>query len=115
MWYSTKNDVVNGLKYIFETIHNKFPNTNIYYFGITRRGDNTLVSITNAVNSAISDLSNDTDYLTYVNTPDKITADMLKSDNLHPKLETYSVFVEELLKAGCVIMDKNGKPISIPQ
>ena len=111
---TTADNVVDGLKDVFEILHTKYPQTKIYYFGITHRGDNTAADRINAVNSTISTWSQSQDYLTYINTPSKITANMLMTDNLHPKLETYSVFVEELEKAGCVILDKNGQPLPTP-
>lgn len=57
------------------------------------------------VNGSISEWCAQKDYITYIDTPSLITYDMLK-DGVHPKLEYYYIFVEELEKAGCVIEDK---------
>ena len=116
LWSDTTSadDVVNGLKAVFDILHTKYPQTEIYYFGITHRGDHSAADRINAVNSTISTWSKTQDYLTYINTPAKITADMLNADKLHPKAETYALFVKELAKAGCVILDKNGQPLPTP-
>ena len=104
---STTKMTTTSLQNLFKQLHKKYPNTNIYYFGITDRYDHTQLRKTIAeTNSKISAWCADKDYITYIDTPSLITKDMLMSDNLHPKLETYSVFTDALKKAGCVITDK---------
>ena len=104
---STTKMVTTGLQNLFKQIHKKYPNTNVYYFGITDRYDHTQVRKTIAeTNRTMSTWCADQDYITYIDTPSLITKDMLQSDNLHPKLETYAVFTEALKKAGCVIEEK---------
>ena len=112
---ATADDVVNGLKALFDQLHAKYPSTPIYYFGITHRGDRSAADRIDAANGAIRSYAEATEYLTYINTPAKITADMLNADKLHPKAETYTIFVRELAKAGCVILDKNGDPLPAPE
>lgn len=104
---STSKMTATGLKNLFKQLHKKYPNANIYYFGITDRFDRTQIRKTIAeTNSNVSAWCAGKDYITYIDTSNLIRKDMLKSDNLHPKLETYEVFVKALKDAGCVIADK---------
>ncbi len=103
----TSQDVRWRLTNLFEALHKKFPDTSIYYFGITHRADGSAKEHIDEVNDKMQDwcLEN-SGYMTYVDTPSKITAEALKDDGLHPKLETYAVFVQALQEAGCEIIDK---------
>ncbi|MBQ8802333.1 MAG: hypothetical protein IJZ53_01690 [Tyzzerella sp.] len=98
--------VTERLQELIMMLHNRYPETNIYYFGITQRGNNAFYEKIKATNSNISAWCEAQNYITYIDTPSKITASMLQADKLHPKLESYAVFVEELEKAGCVIENK---------
>lgn len=98
--------VTERLEEFIEMLHNRYPNANIYYFGITQRANNNFYEKIKATNSNLSQWCATQDYVTYVNTPSKITAGMLSADKLHPKLETYQIFVDELRRAGCVVEAK---------
>lgn len=97
--------VITGLKNVFQQLHDKYPTTMVYWFGITHRANGEYMEENNQVNTAIYDWAKTQDYLHCIDTPALITEDMLK-DGLHPKYETYQVFVNELYKAGCQIENK---------
>ena len=101
--YST-NRVKNNLTGLFTMLHEKYPQAKIYYFGITHRAGQPVYK-DNVVNSYITEWCKAKDYITYIDTPSLITTDMLR-DGVHPKLEYYSIFMDELQKAGCVILNK---------
>lgn len=100
----TTDRVIESLTDLFTMLHEKYPQTNIYYFGITHRAGQPVYK-DNVVNSSISEWCATRDYITYIDTPPLITYDML-FDGTHPALEYYSIFMEELEKAGCVIVNK---------
>jgi len=100
----TTDKVTDNLIGLFTKLHERYPDTKIYYFGITHR-DGKSPDNDNVVNGNISQWCQTQDYITYIDTPSLISYDMLK-DGIHPKLQYYSIFVEELEKAGCVIEDK---------
>lgn len=99
-----------GLQRTLTLLHKKFPETKIYYFGITHRFDNsshnTAIDSANAVTKAWCAQQ---DFVTYINTTDLISKDMLNANHggsyIHPLITTYTVFTEQLEKAGCVIAD----------
>ncbi len=105
---TTADDVESGLKNVFAILHQKYPNTKIYFFGITHRANGSAADRINAVNTAMADWCPTSGYVTYIDTPSIITSDMLwASDGLHPNLDTYnSVFMVELEEADCVIESK---------
>ncbi len=96
--------VQDNLTGLFTMLHERYPQAKIYYFGITHRARNPVYK-DNVVNSFIAEWCTARDYITYIDTPSLITTDMLK-DGIHPKLEYYSIFMEQLEKAGCVIENK---------
>jgi len=104
----------NGLRHFLTLLHKKFPSTKIYYFAITSRWDdgsgNKYNPIINDVNGQTKTWCKDKSWIRFVDTAWRITKDKLNPDHggqyLHPLLMTYSIFVEELEKAGCVIADK---------
>lgn len=103
---SSMQMVTAGLQSLIEQLHTKYPQANIYYFGITYRYDHTQLHNTIVdTNNVMSQWCAGKDYVTYIKTEDKFTQSMLK-DNFHPKLENYSVFVNALKDAGCVIADQ---------
>ncbi len=100
-------DIVNGLQRLFNTLHQKFPNTKIYYFGITRRADGSAQDRIDMVNADMTTwCANNSEFMTYIDTTNRIQPSDLMSDNLHPRRETYQKFVDALQEAGCEIMDE---------
>ena len=104
-WYSVEK-TSNGLRELFTMLHETYPKTKIYYFGITYPAFNTFEYEVTKVNRIISEWCADKEYIIYIDTPSIITEEMLRGDGVHPKLETYSIFMRELEKAGCIIEEK---------
>ncbi len=46
------------------------------------------------------------DWITCVDTCSKVGTAMLRDDGVHPKKDTYQVFIDSLAEAGCVIETK---------
>lgn len=90
------DETVLSLQRLFTLMHGMFPETNIYYFGISYRTVNELkIRYTRMVNEDISAWCAQRGWITYIDTPPRLTADMLR-DGTHPKLECYYVFVDAL-------------------
>lgn len=101
---------------LIETIHNKLPDTKIYYFGIEPRtyGANgrsvaDTITLLNEINTGIKSYIEDTENVTYLdspalcyNTDGTVKSDFFR-DGTHPKLENYDYYVDLLNEAGCVI------------
>ena len=84
-------------------IHSLYPETNIYYFGITQRAyesrsgiDFNTVTVTNSATKAFA---SERSWVTYLATEEEFNASMLK-DQTHPKPEHYHIFVDALVAAG---------------
>lgn len=99
--------VAENLEELIAELHNRFPNTGIYYFGVTQRRVNAsshyggCEAKTNENNRLIKEWCGGQSYAHYIDSP--ITTDMLRDDGLHPKLEAYSNYVNALNSAGCKI------------
>lgn len=109
----TAAETENCLRHFLTVLHRKFPRTMIYYFSITRRwddGGSTYNGIINEVNGQTQAWCKNKDWVRYIDTSWRITKDMLNSNHggsfIHPLLSTYTVFVEQLKKAGCEIAVK---------
>ena len=102
----------NGLQHFLTLLHKKFPQTNLYYFAITSRWDDdgSHNKVINSVNTQTKTWCRDKDWVRYIDTGWMITKDKLNPNHggsyIHPLLETYSIFTEQLQKAGCVIEEK---------
>ncbi len=97
----------SALMRLFTVLHDKFPSTNIYWYGITYRSFNqTKINYTKSINATMQKWCAERSYITYMDTPALITTDMLK-DGTHPKLENYGVFTGALSKTDVVIANKS--------
>ena len=98
-------ETVSSLQRMFYLMHDAMPQTHIYWFNISQRsyGDSE-IGIVATVNSAMKKWAANREWITLIDTSSKLTNDMLR-DNVHPKLEYYSVFVNALKDAGAVIED----------
>jgi len=106
--YDDGDDVeatVSALKNMFAVIHENVPDTPIYWFGISYRsyGD-AKIEKTTEVNNQIKEWCEEQDYMTYIDTPNKLTNDML-FDGTHPAPEYYYVFKDALAETDIVIED----------
>ena len=107
VYYDDNNveDNVSSLQRLFTMMHNTLPDVPIYWFGISQRSyDLDRIAMVNQINRQMQDWCDARDYITYIDTPSQLINDMLK-DNIHPKLEYYSVFVNALAKTDIVIED----------
>ena len=98
-------ETVSSLQRMFYLMHDAMPQTHIYWFNISQRsyGDSE-IGIVATVNSTMKKWAANREWVTLIDTSSKLTNDMLR-DNVHPKLEYYSVFVNALKDAGVVIED----------
>lgn len=105
----TAEQTEEGLQHFLLKLHQKFPQTKIYYFSITPRYDNggPSNSTIGQINTQTQAWCKDKDFVSYINIAWLLTRDKIQSDGIHPQLETYSIFVEYLQKAGCVIDNKD--------
>ncbi|MBE7065730.1 MAG: hypothetical protein E7384_07975 [Ruminococcaceae bacterium] len=102
------NETIVALKRLFLVLHNKFPDTQIYWYGISQRAYGTQqINMVTKINRNMKDWCDLCDYVTYLDATSKLTADKLK-DGVHPKLEQYSIFTRELSKTDIVIEKKSG-------
>lgn len=98
-------ETVSSLQRMFTMMHNAFPDVPIYWFGISQRSyDNAKIAAVRKINRQMQAWCDARDYITYIDTPNQLKNDMLR-DNVHPKVEYYSVFVDALSKTDIVIGD----------
>ena len=101
------DETEESLTRLFMLIHSSYPASNIYWFNITQRTNTAYSSQVTETNSAIADWCKGYDWITCVDTCSKVTGPMLKEDGVHPKTETYKVFTDALVAAGCQIVPKS--------
>lgn len=93
------------MKRFFRILHAAFPDSGIWFFGISLRAyDEEKTEITRQVNADLSAWCERQGWLTYIDTPTRLTSDMLL-DGTHPKPEAYSVFVDALAETDIEIAD----------
>ena len=108
----TVNNAVSAYQRLFIIMHEQFPETHIYWFGVTQRSyDSLKIGYVEKINNRMKNWCAAFDFITYIDTPSLITNDMLK-DTVHPKPENYKVFVEELAKTDIVIEDAPERPVT---
>ncbi len=82
------------------------PDTQIYYFSIALRADNTYSASISAANDALQEWCENRDWITFIDVEDKVTTGDL-ADGVHPNANAYrDIYMKELEAAGCVIEDK---------
>ena len=102
----TVTETVADLQRLFTMLHGYYPETSIYYFGISLRTyDDTKIAYTREVNEQIQNWCDARGWITYIDTPSELTADKLRDDGCHPLLESYSIFTEALAQTDIVIED----------
>lgn len=107
----TVNNALSAYQRLFTIMHEQFPETHIYWFGVTQRSyDSIKIAQVERINDRMKSWCDAFDFITYIDTPSLITEDMLK-DTVHPKPENYKIFVEELAKTGIVIGDAPEAPV----
>lgn len=101
------NEAVLSLKRLFIVLHDKFPDAQIYWYGISQRAyDEAKKRIVSKINDEMKKWCDLCEYVTYVDATSKLTADKLR-DGVHPTLDAYSLFTTALRKAGLIIENKS--------
>lgn len=120
----TTDRIVSDMKALITKLHEKFPDTNIYYFNVTMRrvmfssgvdpaaANNTIRDADLALRDWFASAGSYAHYLDIAQVDQwdtsgdgrRWTSDFLKGDNLHPLLTTYKHYVDMLLAAGCDIL-----------
>jgi len=107
-FYDAKDSAANteeSLKRLFMFMHTSYPASKIYWFNITQREDTTYAERVSQTNAYMADWCVKYDWITCVNTCSRVTAAMLR-DGVHPTTENYKTFTDELVAAGCQIVNK---------
>ncbi len=100
----TVDEAVCALQRMFIVIHDSHPDTPIYWFGISQRSyDAAKINMVSQINSIMKKWCDQRSYITYIDTPPLLTNDMLK-DTVHPYVDCYYVFVDELAKTDIEIL-----------
>ena len=99
-------DIEESLQRLFMFIHSSYPTSNIYWFNITQRTNTAYSSHVSETNSSLAAWCGEYDWITCVDTCSKVSGSMLKDDGVHPKTESYKVFTDALVEAGCQIVSK---------
>ena len=84
-----------ALQRLFLVLHDRYPETDIYYFSITQRLDSSYATMVDVTNANMQAWCEGRDWITWLDTSSKLTTDKLK-DGVHPKLENYSIFTQAL-------------------
>ncbi len=101
----TADMATEALQRMFTVLHDRLPDTQIWWFTITQRSYDEMKQYdVSLVNKAMMAWCKDRSWITCLDTSPLFTADMLK-DSIHPKLEEYRVFVDALNAAGIEIAD----------
>lgn len=103
----TTEGLAENLQRLFTLLHDKMPNTNIYYLSIAQRVDTTSYRTRiSAVNDLMEQWCEYKDWITFVDVEGRVGSSDLK-DGLHPKDGTYTnIYVPALEAAGCVVEKK---------
>ncbi len=99
----TEASLVRLLMYL----HTTYPTSNIYWFNITQRSNTSYFVQVEETNTYMANWCAQYDWITCVDTCSVVTTGMLRPDDgVHPTTETYKVFTDALIAAGCVIESK---------
>ena len=99
--------VIESVQRMFTLMHDKMPETHIWYFSVAQRTWGSYNQIVTDLNDAMQAWCEHKDWITFIDVEDLITAKYLRADGLHPTLDAYvEVYAAELEKAGCIIEDK---------
>ena len=94
---------ISALRRLFTVLHTQFPETHIYWFGISQRDhDEAKIQCVSEVNASMKRWCDALSFITYIDTPALLKNDMLR-DGVHPKVEYYKIFVDELAKTNITI------------
>jgi len=104
------HDAVNftedSLMRLMMYMHTNYPTSNIYWFNITQRSNTSYSIQVDETNKYMANWCGQYDWITCVDTCSRVTTGMLRDDGVHPTTETYKVFTDALVAAGCEIESK---------
>lgn len=104
--HDSSETTTESLQRMFTLIHDILPDTNIYYFAITQRSDTSYKTGVSETNAAMKAWCEGYSWMTFLDTEQALTVSTLLDDGIHPKLETYSVFMGALAQSKIEIENK---------
>ena len=97
--HDSSETATESLQRMFTLIHSILPDTKIYYFAITQRSDTSYKTGVSETNAAMKAWCEGYSFITFLDTEQALTVGTLLEDGIHPKLETYSVFMGALAES----------------
>ena len=97
--HDSSETATESLQRVFTLIHSILPDTKIYYFAITQRSDTSYKTGVSETNAAMKAWCEGYSFITFLDTEQALTVGTLLEDGIHPKLETYSVFMGALAES----------------
>ena len=97
--YGEADDTIENIQRMFVLMHDRLPDTKIYYFAITQRGYEDFrnqYAIVETVNEAMKGWCEERRWITFLDTCADLPVNMLKTDKIHPLLSSYQVFTDAL-------------------
>lgn len=104
--HDSAEEGLENLQRMFTLIHGTLPDAKIYYFAITQRVRTDYRSQVSQTNTAMKEWCMGRDWIEFLDTESQIKPSMLRADGVHPKLETYALYVDALTAAGAEIKTK---------
>lgn len=104
--HDSSETATESLQRMFTLIHDILPDTNIYYFAITQRSDTSYKSGVSETNAAMKAWCEGYSWITFLDTEQALTVGTLLEDGIHPKLETYNLFMGALAQSKIEIENK---------
>lgn len=99
---------VEDLERFYTLLHGCMPQAKLYIYSVTARNFDSALNPRRTVketNAALNEWCASKDWITFIDLQDVMTSDKLK-DNIHPKLEHYSFFVDALASTDIEIEEK---------
>lgn len=94
-------DTASDLQRLFTLMHDRMPDTHIYYFSIAQRLDTAFAGNVSAVNDRMEEWCRYKDWITFLDVEEQVTTDKLRDDHVHPLPETYrDIYLPALRDAG---------------
>ena len=103
--HMTQTEVENSIQRLLMFIHTANPTSNVYWFNITQRTDNSYSSQVQSVNATMNNWCENSGFAVCVDSCSLLTSDKLR-DGIHPTTEGYTLMMDALVKAGCEIAAK---------
>ncbi len=94
-------DTASDLQRLFTLMHDRMPDTHIYYFSIAQRLDTAFAGNVSAVNDRMEEWCLYKNWITFIDVEEQVTTDKLRDDHVHPLPETYrEIYLPALRAAG---------------